>query len=227
MSSKRFRAAAELIDPAKRYALKEAIALIKQTATTKFDSAVEAHFRLGVDPTKADQAVRGTVELPHGRGRQLRVAVFAKGPAAAAAKKAGADQVGDDDLIQDIKRSEKTTFDVALAAPDMMKSLAPIAKILGTRGLMPNPKDGTITAEPANIVGSWREKRVVFRSDDTGNLHAVVGRASFSPDQLIENFTALLEAVKKARPAETKGTYLKSITLTSTMGPAVRLETAG
>lgn len=225
MPSKRYRAAAELIDAAKTYSIDEGLALIKKTATTKFDASVEVHFRLGIDPKKADQAVRLAIELPHGTGKTMKIAVFAKGPAATAAKEAGADLVGDDDLIKEIKASEKTSFDVAIATPDMMKLLAPIAKILGTKGLMPNPKNQTVTPEPAKAVLAWKKGKQAVRSDDGGNLHGMIGKASFPDEQLKANFEAFLEAVRKAKPSESKGTYIKSITLTSAMGPGIKIST--
>ncbi|MBI3572961.1 MAG: 50S ribosomal protein L1 [Candidatus Kerfeldbacteria bacterium] len=223
MSSKRWRAAAQLIDQSKTYALPEAIGLLKQTATTKFDASVEAHIRLGVDPSKADQGVRATVELPHGTGKKLRIAVFAKGPAAKAAQEAGADIVGDADLIATIKKTEKVDFDIAIATPDMMKLLAPVAKILGTKGLMPNPKAETVAADPAKAVLAWKKGKLAFRADNGGNLHAMIGKVSFSEQQLTENWQTLLEAIKKAKPSETKGTYIKSVTLTTSMGPGMKL----
>ena len=221
--SKRYRAAQELIDATKAYSLDEAVGLLKQTATTKFDASVEIHVRLGIDPKKADQTVRGSVAMPHGTGKTLRVAVFAKGAAATAAKEAGADVVGDDEMIAGIKKSEKADFDVAIATPDMMKSLAPIAKILGTKGLMPNPKNETVTADPAKAVASWKQGKVTFRNDETGNIHAAIGKASFAPEQLKANLEVFLDAIKKAKPSESKGTYLKSATLTSSMGPAIKI----
>ncbi len=223
MRSKRFRAAQQLIDSAKTYSVDGAVGLVKQTATTKFDGSVELHIRLGVDPKQADQLVRGTANLPHGTGKKLRIAVFAKGPAAKAAKEAGADMVGDDDLIAEIKKTSKTDFDVAVATPDMMKSLAPIAKTLGTKGLMPNPKNETVNADPAKIVTALRSGKITFRMDDTANLHQVVGKVSFAPEQLKANVEAFLDAVKKAKPSDTKGTYLQTITLTSSMGPGIKL----
>lgn len=223
MRSKRFRAAQQLIDSSKSYSLDEAVALIKQTATTKFDGSVELHIRLGVDPKQADQLVRGTVNLPHGTGKKLKIAVFAKGPAAKAAKDAGADMVGDDDLIADIKKTQKTDFDVAVATPDMMKLLAPIAKTLGTKGLMPNPKNETVNPDPAKIVEALRGGKITFRMDDTANLHQLIGKPSFAPEQLKANAEAYLEAIKKAKPSESKGTYMRSVTLTSSMGPAIKV----
>jgi large subunit ribosomal protein L1 len=221
--SKRYKAAQGLIDVTKSYTVDEAVALLKQTATTKFDASVEIHVRLGIDPKKAEQTVRGSVAMPHGTGKTLRVAVFAKGPAAAAAKEAGADLVGDDEMIAGIKKSEKTDFDVAIATPDMMKSLAPIAKILGTRGLMPNPKNETVTADPAKATASWKQGKVTFRNDETANVHAAIGKASFAAEQLKANLEAFIDALKKAKPGESKGTFLRSITVTSSMGPAIKV----
>lgn len=221
MSSKRFRAAQQLVDPTKQYAVDEAVALVKQTATTKFDSSIEVHLRLGIDAGKADQMVRATAQLPHGTGKKLRIAVFAKGATAKSAKDAGADLIGDDDLIAEIRKTGKTDFDIALAAPEMMKSLAPIAKTLGTKGLMPNPKNETVVADPAAAVKSLRAGKIAFRSDATGNVHQIIGKASFGAEDLKANLAAFLEAVKKAKPNEAKGAYLKSVTLTSTMGPGI------
>lgn len=223
MSSKRFRAAQQLIDPAKQYTPDEAVALVKQTATTKFDSSIEVHVRLGIDPSKADQLVRATAQLPHGTGKKLVITVFAKGAAAKAATAAGADVVGDEDLIADIKKTGRTNFDIALATPEMMKLLAPIAKTLGTKGLMPNPKNETVTPDPAAAVKALQSGKIAFRSDTTGNVHQLIGKASFSAADLKANLVAFLEAIKKAKPAETKGTYLKSVTLTSSMGPGIRI----
>lgn len=221
MHSKRYRAAQALIEPGKTYPLSEAIGLLKQTASTKFDGSVEIHIRLGIDPSKGDQAVRGTVELPHGSGKKVRVAVVAKGPAAKAAKEAGADIVGDDDLIAEIKKKESIAADVVIATPDMMKLLAPVAKILGTKGLMPNPKNETVTADPGKAVAAWLKGKVPFRSDATANVHAIVGKPSFTPEQLQENIAIFLEAVKKVKPTTSKGTYIKSVTLASSMGPGI------
>lgn len=223
MSSKRFQAAQQLIDPNKRYPVAEAVGLVKQTATTKFDSSIEVHVRLGIDPSKADQLVRATTQLPHGTGKKLIIAVFAKGAAAKAAKDAGADVVGDDDLIAEIKKTSKTDFDIALATPEMMKSLAPIAKTLGTKGLMPNPKNDTVTADPAAAVKALQSGKVAFRSDTTGNVHQLIGKASFGVEQLEANLAAFIEAVKKVKPNESKGTYLRSVTLTSSMGPGINV----
>ncbi len=221
MSSKRYRAAQELIDAKKQYTPDEAVALVKQTSTTKFDSSIEVHVRLGIDPSKADQMVRATAQLPKGTGKKLKIAVFAKGEMAKKAKVAGADIVGDEDLIAEIKKTSKTDFDIALASPDMMRLLAPIAKTLGTKGLMPNPKNETVTPDPAAAVKALQTGKIAFRSDVTGNVHQIIGKASFTAEDLKANLETFLEAVKKAKPSEMKGTYIKSITLTSSMGPGI------
>lgn len=223
MSSKRFRAAQQLIDVNKSYPIDEAIALMKQTATTKFDGSVEVHVKLGIDPSKAEQMVRSTVQLPHGTGKKLKIAVFAKGEGAKKAKAVGADLVGDEDLIAEIKKTSKTDFDIAIAAPDMMRLLAPIAKTLGTRGLMPNPKNETVSADPAATVKALQSGKIAFKNDTTGNVHQIIGKVSFAPDQLKENFETLIDALRKAKPSESKGTYLGSVTLTSSMGPGIKV----
>lgn len=224
--SKRYRSAREAVDQAKLYAVPEAIALVKRTSTVKFDASVELHVHLGIDSKKADQSVRGTAKLPHGTGKQLKIAVFASGQAADEAKAAGADTVGAEELIKSIKEKGVTDFDIAVAAPEIMKQLAPIAKTLGQRGLMPNPKNETVNPNPAAVVQELRSGKVAFRSDDSGNLHQMVGKVSFDGPRLVENVKAMLDAVKRAKPSEAKGTYLLNITLTSTMGPAVRIDPA-
>lgn len=219
--SKRYRAALEKIDRQKQYPLTEAIALAKETGTTKFTGSLELHIRLGIDASKADQVVRGTLTPPHATGKQVRIAVFAKAAAAEAAKKAGADVVGDDDLIAEIKKSEKTDFDIAIATPDMMKSLAPVAKVLGTRGLMPNPKNETVTPDPAKAVEAWRKGKIAFRSDTSGNVHAALGKLTLAAADLEANAAAFIEAIKKAKPSESKGTYIQFVTLSTSMGPGI------
>jgi len=221
---KRYRQAVKQVDTGKLYGLEAAVELVKKTSTVKFDAAVEMHFRLGIDPKKADQAVRGTVSLPHGTGRKLVIAVFATGQAADEAKKAGADHIGAEDLIKEIKTKGATNFDIAVATPEMMKSLAPIAKTLGQRGLMPNPKNETVNPNPAAVVKALRAGKIAFRSDDTGNAHQMIGRISFPNEQLVANARGFLDAIKKAKPSESKGTFMKSVTLTSTMGPAVKID---
>lgn len=223
MPSKRFRAAQQLIDVNKSYPIDEAIALMKQTATTKFDGSVEVHVKLGIDPSKAEQMVRSTVQLPHGTGKKLKIVVFAKGEAAKKAKAVGADLVGDEDLISEIKKTSKTDFDIAIAAPDMMRLLAPIAKTLGTRGLMPNPKNETVSADPAATVKALQSGKIAFKNDTTGNVHQIIGKVSFAPEQLKANFEMLIDALRKAKPSEAKGTYLGSVTLTSSMGPGIKV----
>lgn len=212
-----------MIDVKKSYPIDEAIELMKQSSTTKFDGSVEVHVNLGIDPSKAEQMVRSTTQLPHGTGKKLRIAVFAKGEAAKNAKEAGADIVGDEDLIAEIKKTSKTDFDIALAAPDMMRLLAPIAKTLGTKGLMPNPKNETVTADPAATVTALQSGKIAFRNDNTGNIHQVIGKVSFSSEQLKANFEALIDALKKSKPSEAKGTFLTSVTLTSSMGPGIKV----
>jgi len=224
MHGKKYRASLTKIDRTKAYPIAEAVALSKETSTTKFDASVEIHIRLGIDPTKAEQIVRSTANLPHGTGKTLKIAVFAKGAAAKAAKEAGATMVGDDELITEIKKTSKTDFDIALATPDMMKSLAPIAKTLGTKGLMPNPKNETVTADPAAMVTSLQGGKVSFRSDTTGNLHQVIGKVSFPVERLVANAETFIDAVKRAKPADTKGTYLRSVTVTSSMGPGIKVQ---
>lgn len=223
MPSKRYRAAAALIEAEKAYPIDEALALVEKTATTKFVGSVEVHVRLGIDASKADQLVRSTVQLPHGTGKTLRIAVFAKGAVATAAKEAGADLVGDTDMINEIKKTSKLNFDIALASPDMMKELAPIAKTLGTKGLMPNPKNETVTADPAKMVKALQTGKVSFRSDVTGNIHQVIGKTSFPVDQLKGNFETLMDAIRKAKPSESKGTYIQNVVVTTSMGPAIKV----
>lgn len=222
--SQRYRAAVQSVDRLKRYPIAEAVELAKQTSTVKFDASIELHVRLGIDPKQASQSVRGTVKLPHGTGKTLRVAVFATGQAADEATKAGAAVVGGPELVQRIKETSATDFDLAIAAPDMMKALAPIAKTLGTRGLMPSPKNETVTPHPATLLAELMGGKVAFRSDSQGNVHQVVGRASFEAARLAENIRAFLEALKRFKPADVKGTYLQSVTLASSMGPAIPVD---
>ena len=221
--SKRYQALVSKIKSDTAYPIAEAVALVKQTANTKFDSAVEAHFRLGIDTSKGDQQIRGTVSLPHGTGRTKRIAAFVSQEKEKEAQQAGADVVGGDELIQSIKGSAKIDFDIAIATPDMMPKLAVIAKTLGPIGLMPSPKNETITTNLAKTIGELKKGKVNYKNDTTGNIHQVIGRASFTDGQLKENFEKLLESVRKAKPATSKGDYIKNITLTSTMGPGIRV----
>lgn len=222
--SKRYREVAKQVDPAKVYNVSEAVVLAKSTANTKFTGSVELHIRLGIDPKKADQLVRGSVTLPHGTGKQKRIAVFATGPAAEAAKKAGATIVGAEDLIAQVRQKNGIDADVVVATPDMMKTLSSVAKILGPRGLMPNPKNETVTPDVAKAVKELSGGKVTFRNDESGNLHQVVGKTSFADAEIIANIQAFIEAVKRVKPKDAKGTYLQSITLSSSMGPGVRVQ---
>jgi len=225
---KKYREAASRVDRSRDYLPDEAVALVKETSFTKFDATVEAHLRLGIDPRHADQQVRATVTLPHGTGKSVRVLVFAKGDAERIAREAGADHVGGDDLIQRIAKEEWTDFDVAIATPDMMGDIgrAGLGRILGRRGLMPNPKSGTVVpaADLPRVLGEVRRGKVEFRNDKTGLLHVVIGKVSFQPNQIRDNFAALMDAVKNAKPSGAKGVYIRSVTITSTMGPGVAVE---
>ena len=223
--SKVYRAAVEKIDPAKAYAPLEAVRLAKDTAGTKFDATVEVAMRLGVDPRKADQMVRGTVNLPHGTGKTARVLVFANGDKAEAAREAGADYVGSDDMIEKVSGGW-LDFDAVVATPDMMGKVGRLGKVLGPRGLMPNPKTGTVTFEVGKAVREIKAGKVEFRVDKTAIIHAPVGKVSFGPEKLLENAKTLIDMVIKAKPAAAKGRYVKSIALSSTMGPGVRVDLA-
>lgn len=225
---KKYLEAAGKVDPERAYLPDEAAQLVKDTSFTKFDATVEAHLRLGIDPRHADQQIRTTVSLPHGTGKQLRVAVFAQGDAARVAEQAGADVVGGDDLINRIEKEDFLDFDVAVATPDMMGKVGKLGRILGRRGLMPNPKSGTVV-QPQDMeraLGELRRGKVEFRNDKTGLLHVAIGKVSFNADQIRDNFGALMEAVKTAKPSGAKGVYIKSITLTSTMGPGISVDIA-
>lgn len=223
---KKYLAAAAKIDPNQNYSPSEGISLVKETSTVKFDATVEVHIRLGVDPRHADQQVRDVVVLPHGLGKTVRVLVFAQGDGAALAREAGADVVADDDETIARIQGGWTDFDVAIATPDMMGKVGRLGRVLGPRGLMPNPKAGTVVPpeDIARVVNESKAGRVEFRVDKTSNLHIPVGKVSFDQDKLFDNLSALMEAVKKARPSASKGTYIRRITLTSTMGPGVKLD---
>lgn len=222
---KRFRAAAALVDRDRFYQPGEAVALVKQTAKAKFDESVEVAVRLGVDPRHADQVVRGTVVLPHGTGKPVRVLVIAQGDRAKEAEAAGADFVGTE-YIQKIKDGW-LDCDVIVATPDVMGQLGALGRVLGPRGLMPNPKAGTVTMDVTRAVREIKAGKIEFRVDKTGNLHAPIGKASFSPEQLAENLHVFLDTVVRARPAAAKGTYVRTVTVSSTMGPGVRVDAAG
>ena len=220
---KKYQDAAKLVDHEKLYSPSEAAELLKQTDYVGFDSSVEIHLRLGVDPRHADQMVRGTVVLPHGTGKKVRVAVFAQGEKAQEALRAGADEVGSEDLVKKIEAGW-LDFDVALAAPDTMGMVGRLGKILGRRGLMPNPKSGTITFDLDRAVREVKAGRVEFKVDKSGIIHCSVGKTSFSADELTANLASLVDAINRAKPAGAKGQYLKTLTVASTMGPGIKMD---
>jgi len=222
---KKYLEALKLVDRNKFYSPEEAIELAKKTSFTNFDATVEVHMRLGVDPRRADQLVRGVALLPHGLGKKVRILVFAEGEAAKIAEEAGADYVGGDELIKKIQDGW-LDFDVALAVPQMMGKVGKLGRILGPRGLMPNPKAGTIVPpdDLPRLIREARQGRVEFRVDKTANLHAPIGKVSFPTEKLLENLAALIEAVKKAKPAAAKGQYIKKITVTTSMGPGIKVD---
>jgi large subunit ribosomal protein L1 len=221
--SKRYDAAATKIDPAKAYSVEEGMALLKDLAGAKFDESVDLSFRLGVDPKHADQMVRGAVVLPNGIGKTVRVAVFAKGEKEREAREAGADVVGAEDLVEKIQGGT-IDFDTAIATPDLMGQVGRLGKVLGPRGLMPNPKLGTVTFDVTRAVRDAKAGKVEFRVDKAGNIHAPVGKRSFSAEALVANAMALIEAIMRARPSAAKGTYLRSLTLSTTMGPGIAID---
>lgn len=224
MPSKRYKQALELVDEKKKYALKEAVEVLGKFPKTKFDETVEISFRLGVDPRQSDQMVRGTVPLPNGSGKNVRVIVFAKeGPSADAAKEAGADEVGFDDLIKKVTGGW-TEFDVAVATPEAMVEVRKLGRVLGPRGLMPNPKTGTVTDDTAQAVQAVKAGRVEFKVDKTSNLAVVAGKRSFNAEALEENIRTIFDAVVKAKPDSTKGAYVKSATITATMSPGIGID---
>ncbi|WP_413854600.1 50S ribosomal protein L1 [Candidatus Ruminimicrobium bovinum] len=221
--SKRLNEVSKLVDSSKLYSIKEAASLIKQTAKAKFDESVEVHVRLGIDPKKSDQIVRGTVSLPNGIGKTRKVVVIAKGEKQAEAQKAGADESGSVDIIEKISKGW-LDFDVLVATPDCMKDLSKVAKILGPKGLMPNPKSGTVTFEVGQTVTELKKGRVEYKNDSFGIIHCAVGKVSFDETKIAENIKALLEAIQKAKPSVSKGQYIKSISVSSTMGPGIYID---
>jgi large subunit ribosomal protein L1 len=221
--SKRYDAAVAKVDPAKAYSVDEAITTLKAMPAAKFDESVDLSFRLGVDPKHADQMVRGAVVLPNGIGKSVRVAVFAKGEKEREAREAGADVVGAEDLVQRVQEGFME-FDTTIATPDLMGQVGRLGKVLGPRGLMPNPKLGTVTFDVGRAVREAKAGKVEFRVDKAGNIHTPIGKRSFTPEQLAANAMALIEAIVRAKPAAAKGTYLRSLTLSSTMSPGVRID---
>lgn len=210
-------------DKNKSYSIAEAIELCKSLKKPKFDASIEAHFRLGIDTKKGDQQVRTAVSLPHGSGKVMKIAAFVSADKEKAVREAGADIVGGEDLIEEIARTEKTDFEVAVAEVEMMRHLAKIAKILGTRGLMPSPKNETVTNNPVKAVEELKKGKISFKNDDTGNVHAIIGKISFENTKLEENLTFLIAAIKRVKPSSSKGVYMKNLTINVTMGPGVKV----
>ena len=216
----------KLLEKSKLYDGAEAMNLVCQTSKAKFDETIEVHLRLGVDSRHADQQVRGAIVLPHGTGKKVRVLVFAKGDKATAAKEAGAEYVGDMDLVEKIQKENWFDFDVVIATPDMMGTIGRLGRVLGPKGLMPNPKAGTVTMDVAKAVNEAKAGKIEYRLDKTNIIHCPIGKASFGAEKLAENFNTLVGAVIKARPAAAKGQYIRSVAITSTMGPSVRINPA-
>ena len=221
---KKYVEAASKIEKGASYTKEEAIKLVKETAVTKFDSSVEIAMRLNLDTKKADQQLRGAIVLPNGTGKTKKVLVLAKGPKATEAKEAGADFVGDMDMIEKIEKENWFEFDTLIATPDMMPALGKIGKILGPKGLMPNPKTGTVTMDVKKAVEDVKKGRVEYRTDTYGNVHALIGKVSFTNDALLENLNAFVNVILKAKPSVVKGAYVKNVTLSSTMGPGVKID---
>lgn len=223
---KKYTEAAKLVDRMTQYDVAEAIDLVKKTAVAKFDETIEAHIRLGVDGRHADQQVRGAVVLPHGTGKTVRVLVFAKGDKVSEAEAAGADFVGGEELIPKIQNEGWFEFDVVVATPDMMGVVGRLGRVLGPKGLMPNPKAGTVTMDVTKAVNDIKAGKIEYRLDKANIIHVPVGKASFSAEQLSENFNTIMDAIVKAKPSSAKGQYMKSVTIASTMGPGIKVSTA-
>lgn len=224
--SKRYTELKKLVDPKKSYTPSDAIELAKKTSTTKFEASLEVHIHLGIDLKKSDQQLRATIVLPHSTGKTKRVAAFVPADKEKDAKEAGAEIVGAEELIEEIAKTGKVDFDVAVATPDMMPKLAKVAKILGPKGIMPNPKTETVGANVKKMVEELKRGKVTLKNDATGNVHQAIGKTSLDSKSLQENFTAILSAIKKNKPASAKGTYLKTVVLTTTMGPGINVDTS-
>lgn len=223
---KKYKESVKLIDKTKQYDVADAMGLVTKTATAKFDETVEAHIKLGVDSRHADQQVRGAIVLPHGTGKTAKVLVFAKGPKADEAQAAGADYVGDADMVQKIQSENWFDFDVVVATPDMMGIVGRLGKVLGPKGLMPSPKAGTVTMDVTKAVNEIKAGKIEYRLDKTNIIHCPIGKASFGAEKLQENFNVLLGAIVKAKPSAAKGQYLRSVVVASTMGPGIKINTA-
>ena len=223
IKSKRMKDAFTKFDKETRYSIEDAVKLLRDTTTVKFDPSVEMHFNLGIDPRKSDQLVRGNVVLPHGTGKKVSIVVFADGELAQEATKAGADIVGADELIAEIKKTGNAPYDAAIASPDMMKKLGPIARTLGVKGIMPNPKKETVTTNITKAIEDIRKGKIDFRNDDTSNIHQVIGKLSFDDKKLIENIQTFIDTIKKVKPSGSKGIYIKNMVVTSSMGPSIKL----
>ena len=221
---KKYVEASKLVDSSKLYSKEEAIKLVKETAITKFDSTIEVAMKLNLDTKKADQQLRGSLVLPNGTGKTKKVLVIAKGEAANLAREAGADYVGDNDMIDKIQKENWFDFDVIVATPDMMASLGKIGRVLGPKGLMPNPKTGTVTATPDKAVSDIKKGMVTYKTDSYGNVHTVIGKASFSDDKLLENLVYVFNTIVKVKPTSVKGNYIENISVSSTMGPGVKVD---
>ena len=222
--SKRYKEITKKIDPNKVYPIQQALKLAQETSTTKFDGSIEVHFRLGIDPKKGEQQIRGAITLPHGTGKTKKIAAFVSPEKEKEATTAGADVVGGQELIDKIKQTGKVDFEIAVSTPDMMPKLAVIAKILGPKGLMPSPKSETITTNISKTIGELKKGKVNFKNDDTGNVHQIIGRVSFKENQLMENYKTLFEAIRKAKPSSSKGTYIRNISISASMGPGIKVE---
>lgn len=222
--SKKYVEASKNIDKHKLYNAKEAIKLVKESSITKFDSTIEVAFKLNVDPKKADQQLRGSLVLPNGTGKNKKILVIAKGEAANAAKEAQADFVGDTDLIEKIEKENWFDFDTLIATPDMMPQLGKLGKILGPKGLMPNPKTGTVTMDIKKAVSEVKQGRIEYRTDSYGNVHIIIGKVSFKEEQLLENLKAFVSLILKTKPSVVKGTYVKNISISTTMGPGIKID---
>ena len=220
---KRLKEAKAKVESDKVYEISEAIKLAKETSKVKFDASLEVHVRLGIDPKKGDQIIRGAVVLPHGTGKDIKIAAFVTDDKAKAAKDAGAELIGNEELIEEIKKTSKTNFDIAVATPDMMPKLAAIAKILGQKGLMPNPKAGTIGPDIVKIIEELKKGKVAYKNDSQANVHILIGKMSFDDVKLQENFTTFLDSLKKSKPQSLKSTFIKNMSISSSMGPGIKV----